>query len=423
MASSRFIAFLIFLFLLQFDQANAASLRSSCRMQAGAPRTISGNAVNDRLPIASVSKIMTSWWIVSSRGLQYRFETKFHIIPVENGKFDVHVQGSRDPYFGKESLHFAISELNKHGIKNIRNFTFDENFKFFRDVTSASVAHGFYTPSSPSPSRVLSELKAMGSLTSGYDTTLKSAQSRKIDMVKSPVFTVENIAFLSQHQFDQVPELIFVMRSAPLLAILKEMNRNSNNHAANQIFEHLGGAEAFREYVLAKLGIDQNDMLFYNGSGDRVDLPTGKAYNEATCAATLKVIDDLRVELTKGKKKLEHVLAVIGRDTTSTAHKLYNNSLTAASVLAKTGTVNPAVTLGGLVHSKSGDYVYMFNVATSGGSDWSNGRNIIRSNLTSLVRQLGGAKPIRYSAPPVFLSFDNDSKFRLQIDAVAELQR
>lgn len=423
MASSPIITFLILLLLTQFDQANAASMRSSCRMKAGAPQTISGKAVNERLPIASVSKIMTSWWIVSSRGLQYRFETKFHIISLEDGRFDVHIEGARDPYFGKESLHFAVSELNKLGIKEIRNLTFDENFKFFRDVTSSSVAHGFYTPSSPSPSRVLSELNAMGSLTSGYEATFKRAQARKISMVKSPALAVETISFRSKSTYDELPDSTFVMRSAPLLTLLKEMNRNSNNHAANQIFEHLGGAEAFREYVLSRLGIDQNDLLFYNGSGDRVDLPTGKAYNEATCAATLKIIDALRVDLAKEKKKLEHVLAVIGRDTTSTAHKIYKNSLTTGSVLAKTGTVNPAVTLGGLAHTKSGDYVYMFNAKTTGGSDWTNGRNLIRSNLLSLIRQLGGAKPIQYSAPPAFLSFDNDSRFRVQINVIAELNQ
>lgn len=413
----RVLAFAAILSIASIEPASAARIQSSCRMKAGDLKSITGSSINDRLPIASVSKVMTSWWIISSRGLRYRFETKFRVTPLEDGRYDVHIEGSRDPYFGKESLHFAISELNRYGVKNIRRLTFDENFKFFCDITSSGVAQGFYTPRSPVPSRVLSELKSMKSLTDGYDATYKRASARKIAMLKEPVFVTEEISFKSQADALELETsaATLVMHSAPLQVLLKEMNRNSNNHAANQIFEHLGGAEAFQAHALAALGLDETDLRFLNGSGDRVDLPTGKAYNEATCGATLKIIDSLKTLLSKENRSLEHVLAVIGRDTSSTPHKLYNNSLTAGSVMAKTGTVNPSVTLGGLAHTKTGPYIFMFNAKTTGGSDWSSGRNLIRTNLLSMMRALGGGKPFQYSTPASFLSFDAHSRFASQV--------
>ena len=132
--------------------AQASSLAAFCTLKDGdGPDTAKIEQFNadKRLPIASVSKVMTGWYIVASKGANYRIPTSFHVTPVENDLYDIHIQGARDPYFGHESLQFAISELNKLGIKKVRRLSFDENFKFFWSVTSDIVTRKHYFNNEP----------------------------------------------------------------------------------------------------------------------------------------------------------------------------------------------------------------------------------------------------------------------------------
>lgn len=394
------------------DAFSAARLASFCyaRETEGRMGEIEGTNAQKRLPIASVSKIATAHWLIVAKGLEARFETRFHIISVGAGVHDVHIEGSRDPYFGKQSLHFAISELNKKGVKKVRTLSFDENFKFLWEVTGSGAAQGYFTPLDPKPSTVVAQLRAGGSLTAGYATTLSQARAQGIQLVASPSFAVQTIKHVAKVDFKAPPEAkSFAMKSATTLPLIKEMNRNSNNHAANQMFEHLGGQNAYPSFIKARLGLEEKDIRFLNGSGDRYMTSTGKIYNEASCAAVLKVIHDLRVELWKADKGLTNVMAVAGGDANSTVAG-YNNSLTTNALIAKTGTINTDITLGGLVLTKQGNFYFMYNIATDGPADWPQARAMIRQKLIEWVRGLGGGKPLGYKQIQ-FMSFDAGSNF------------
>lgn len=377
-------------------QANASNVKALCFSNASNPALVEGVRTQDRMPIASVSKLLTSHWIVKEKGTDYRFRTVVYLSPASNDSYDLHFQGSRDPYFGAEKIHYMISELNKRGIKKIRNMTFDENFKYFwfadDPESSRSIAVGFYVNSDPSKEKVLSQLKAYSKLTAGYAETLEKAKKLKLEMVENPEFTVENIQFLSKNEFSQVSgSQIFSIASRDLKTILKEMNRNSNNHAANQIFEHLGSAKAYSQFIKNSLGLTSKEILMLNGSGDRVDTAQGARYNEASCEATLKIIIDLHEELKKNKSLFGQIATIIGTNSGS-ATNLYSNQSTNHSVVAKTGTVNPSVTLGGVASTQKGLVYFMFIVDPKG--SFSTARQTIRTQLIDLIEKNGGPKPV-----------------------------
>lgn len=389
---------------------------ASCYVALNDPDNIKGENIDVRLPLASTSKLITSYRAIKEKTVNYKFQTVFYLNKVGDGLYDLHIQGSRDPYFGAERFHYAISELNKRGITKIRNLTFDQNFKFFwfvDDVDSNnSLAGGFYISAlDPRPDTIKSQLKAYRSLTQGYAETLAKAAKVGVKMIPNPVFTVQSIEFqaLEDFKYDSVKMVqSYVVNSPPLSNLLKEMNRNSNNHAANQIFEHFEAFGKFSDFIKKNLNLDKSSIVMHNGSGDRVDTAQGARYNEASCSSMLKILMDMHKTLLLQKSSLTKVATVIGTNQ-GTATGLYTSDKTSDAVVAKTGTVNPAVTLAGLASTEKGLVFFMFNVKTIGtAQSWGAGRSLIRQKLNKMMNQFDGKVRLKASAFS-FISFDGQS--------------
>lgn len=392
--------------------AFAAKINASCFTNLDADGKIEGVNITKRIPMASVSKLVTSHWLLKSKGLDYQFPTQIYVEEVSKGLYDLHFQGSRDPYFGAERMHYVISELNKRGITNIRNLTFDENFKFLWFVDDPeslgvkNIAVGFYVNSQPSPQTVMLQLKREPSLLSGYSETREKAKKYNVDLVKSPVFKIKNFEYVASSDFrESSNQKVFIIYSASSANLLKEMNRNSNNHSANQIFEHLGSSEKYSDFIKEDLGLDKSDIVMLNGSGDRNDTPEGAKYNEATCEAVLKIIIDSHKYLIAHKKNLGAIATIVGTNP-GNATALYNNDVTKDAVIAKTGTVNPSITLGGVASTKNGLIFFMYMVSPEGSR--AQARGIIRTEITKLINKNGGAKPVNGQSFS-FFTIDKDS--------------
>ena len=389
---------------------------ASCYAPLNQPTNIKGDNVNVRLPIASVSKLITSYWAVKEKTINYRFQTVIYLSKVDQKLYDIHIQGSRDPYFGAERLHYVISELNKRGITKVRSMTFDENFKFYWSIddrkNNKNLASGFYLARDPVPEKVTSQLRAFSKLTEGYQETFERAAKNGVKMVEHPDFTVQSIEHLSSEDFKTAATettSMFVVHSTPLVNLLKEMNRNSNNHAANQIFEHLENEKKFSQFLFKSLNLDMKSVVMLNGSGDRVDMVDGPRYNEATCSAMLKIMMDLHTTLLSQNSSLAQVASITGIDSDSTASHLYNTDKTEGAVAAKTGTVNPAVTLGGVASTEKGLVFFMFNIKTQGnGKSWAKGRKEIKEKLEELMDKFEGGVKLKAKSFS-FISFDKQS--------------
>ncbi len=398
----------------------AGQLRSTCYRADLEGQVTEGAHLNDKIEIGSVSKIFTTYWAVSTFGIQHRFETIIYAWPLKNNdsnhEWDVHFVGSRDPDFGKLSLQFIFAKLNEHGIKRIRHLSFDENFKYIDDPRSGATAESFLRTSDPQPTTVVSRLKAaVKSISSGYPQLVKTMSTRySINLPRVSSMSVANIRVLDAKEISSASlqaATMFSYHSRPLLPILKEMNRNSNNYTANNIFEALGGKNSFRSFLQQKLDLDERDAVIFNGSGDRYDenLRLGH-YNESTCETILQVIHGLRSVLKNSGLglSLQDALAVVGKDQGATVN-IYENDLTKGAVIAKTGTVNPTVALAGVANTKEGAILFasMYGPANTAALRRT-GRAQIGNFLTQLVRTKGGGVPVEYSQKIVF-PLDKDS--------------
>jgi D-alanyl-D-alanine carboxypeptidase len=402
--------------LFQGLHASAASLRAECFVAAKNGSLVEGLHIDQRLPIASVSKVLTAHWAIAALGKDYRFQTKIHITPLAEGGVDVHLEGGNDPYFSLPQFQYLATELNKMGITRIREMTFDEDMQFLMDARRSEVAIGHWLPNDPSRDRVMKNLRAaVTNIKSNFTVHAKEiSESAKIKMPKTVELKVGNIEFRPQVEYQkQETTKSYTMKSITLDRILKEMNRNSNNYSAEVIFRHLGGVEKYHEFIDSRLTIDREKLRFVNGSGNRVDHETlGAQYNEASCSTVLRVLVDLESILESQGGKLQDVMSIAGEDArgeSSTVTRIYSNDSTTSAVIAKTGTVNPVVTLAGLGSTQQGEIYFTYIMGTNGSrADWTAGRGEIRRRLISMMNENGGAKNLEYTAYP-FVEVDQGS--------------
>lgn len=417
----RILPALIITAFLSGWSAQGATLDSYCFYGLGMNQRPSGQNFDQLLPLASVSKIMTTHWALAQLGSQYRYPTIVHLLQTQKpGVWDIHLTGSRDPFFGKENLHFLISELNKMKITKIRYFTFDEKVKIYWEVRSGGRAIIEYPLNAPEIETVLSELTSHSPFLSGYSATQTALSKVGIELFKKPQFSIEKIAYQSSFSFANsqrrfMPQMTKTLFSAPLVEILKEMNRNSNNHAANQIFQSLGGPNAYRRFAWEKLKLASTQIQFVNGTGapfvangTTTPLLIGgkKTYNVATCATVLKVLASLDRELKKQNQSYEDIFAIPGERNSNTLDGTYASDDLIGVLMAKTGTVNPSITLAGIASTKAGHVLFSYHMGIietenegRRGADQAQARITIREKVTEMIKKkYGGGQPVKIRA-------------------------
>lgn len=383
-------------------------MNSMCYLESAAEKSIRGENVQTKFELASVSKIVTSYWAVSQLGPTHRFATMAALDPVGPDLYDVHIVGSRDPVFGRDMTHLLLSELARAGVRKIRNLTFDENFYYFYQVQSRPTWSVL-----PTTNEIAQQLKSHLKYTPEYFTTVRIAKSIGIELFARPLISVENSFYLPASQFKSDKNTRFVsVISAPLFNQLKFMNRVSNNFIADHLFFGLGGAEKFQQFLKEKLDLKADDIKFVNGSGDSVirqdyKNKTYKVYNESSCESLIKVIVGLRRALSRYNQDLEDVMAVSGKDQ-STLGGRYSGEISSDALIAKTGSVNPAITLAGMISTEKGDVYFGIMYHTDGPSQWSYARNQIRNKILQLINKYGGKDELNYT-PTKFLPFDKKS--------------
>ncbi len=415
--------------------SQAASLDAYCFYPIGAKDPAVGKDLAQLLPLASVSKVLTSHWALVERGPNYRFPTQIFLRPVMDGRWDIHLAGSRDPYFGKENLHYIISELNKMNITKIRNFTIDEKVKLYWDVR-----RGFFTSTaqalnSPTWQTVLSILRQHSPFLSGYAASRAELKKVGVELVAKPTFTVEKISAMPSSQYNSLfrsdlmslaTGITRTFYSAPLVELVKEMNRNSNNNAANQIFQSLGGPNAYRAFIQRRFGFGPMQIALVNGSGapfvengetTPLFVNGQKLYNRATCSSVLSIMNHLYRVAKFYKFSFEDIFAVPGENNSNTLDGVYGTDALDGVLMAKTGTIDPTISLAGLASTKKGDVLFYYNMDINGNSagqiarDQRSARYMIRDKVTELIQmRFGGGRPVeieRYAGTSFHFGFSS----------------
>lgn len=410
---------------LMASTASAAELFYTCTaFDPADPKTVTGKNVDTLYPIASVSKVMTAYWALVKMGGDGRFKTQFHVRELPNGAVDLHLEGSRDPYTDQAMFQFAVGQLNLRGITKVRALSFDGNFKFRRDLRGLKTASSYLENAEPFPKTVKYQLDQMlAALNADYEFVRVKAAAVGVALPAELKLVVEKTEFL-----EKVSEGFarrHTHQSPPLRVLIKEMNRNSNNHAATQIFEALGGAGEFKKFASEKLGLGPKQLVFYNGSGNRLDLvgPSPKdpaqttkksVYNQATCRAVMKVTQALQEESDKQGFGIEQFLSVAGRATPGQEPGNISRYLTPETegrLVAKTGTVAAAISIAGLVKTSKQPlyFAHVYKTAYSN-EDWEDAREKLKGDIGAMMAGLELGAPIQY-VPPPFTQFDAISAF------------
>jgi D-alanyl-D-alanine carboxypeptidase len=384
------------------------SLNSMCYMLDKPGSKMQGDHSEELFEIASVSKVVTSYWAIRELGPQFKFRTRIHITPVGHHLFDVHIQGSRDPFWGRQLTHFLFAELNKIGVREIRKLTFDENLIFRWSVISDSV-----DPMEPSAQEIEGALERhLKSLATEYPRTRREAAALGMKLPNVLSLKTQSVAYLPTLDVKLASETVsYALRSAPLYRYLKEMNAVSNNHVADHLFDYLGGPGKFKNFIQRDMNLDSTDIQLVNGSGNSVvgtKVSGGgvKEYNKASCDTIVRILMKMQAELrNKSGLELKDVMAVSGADqgTLKPRFDSIRNGM-----VAKTGTVDPAVTLAGMISTAEGDAYFGIFMGTSSPADWNNARDRVRQKVLDLMTHFGGRKSIRYTARD-FMPFDQNS--------------
>lgn len=392
------------LLISSFASAKVA-LNSACELKAS-NKEIQGTNIDQKFPLASISKVVTTLWAVEALGPDYRFQTKLHVKETaKQGSYDIHIEGSRDPMFGRNMGYFLISELNRKGIKNIDRLTFDQNFLLAWLAEEKPLIAGNTPKYDTVEARAaVVETTIRNALATdvnkdSYARLKRAASQLGINMVDSPNISIGSIKYVHKNQFTaQEGSKVLVLKSSPLRTILKRMNNQSNNYIADNIFWNLGGTQKFNAYAKQALEADQADFSFYNGSGNNEGSVKSPIYNNATCEFMIKSLARLDDLLEKKGYGLEHVIAVASRDYDSTV-KNYGGNMAGATI-AKTGSVNKAKTLAGAINTAQGPVYFTILMHTDydlNRSDWGNANRQIKDRLSRLINKYSGPRPIKYN--------------------------
>ncbi len=392
------------------------ALNAECYMKADSDnKDIQGTDFEKEFALASTSKVVTSFWAINKLGAKYRFTTRFHVTSVAADTYDVHIEGDADPYFGQQMMYFMISELNKQGIRKIENLTFDENFFINWNVAEKKAQSArSYTPQPDSVRHALESSLVTGKVNgANYKNLSQQVKAQAgITMVANPSLQIRRANFVRSSNFTATENTkTFALHSAPLYRYLKFMNLHSNNYMADMLFYKLGGREEFKKFAQTRLDIDDSDISFVNGSGDSVYEANTKLYNKASCATMVKVLYAMKGDLEKQGLGLQNMMSVAGTDN-STLGGRYAGLQNA--VIAKTGSVDPAIALTGMISTGQGQLLFAVMMKTGGPADWTNARNQIRSRVSSLISSNGGTSKFKYTADSI-LPMDRNSGLAIEV--------
>lgn len=388
----RPMLFLAFLWM-QATALAAVSVNSTCELSP--QNQMSGKSINDSFVIASLSKIFTSQWALEKIGPQFQYETTVHLQKNADDTFDIHIQGDGDPTWGREMMHYFVSELDKIGVRKIRSLSFDENFfiswrakakvieekNYFYDFTDLAGAET-YIPSTTDVRDTL--MRHFIPRTAEYLVSYENARRAGIEMIENLTISApKKVELVHSSQFSNAKySQTFPLRSLPLFQIVKLMNVTSNNYLADMLYLQLGGETQFREYLKTNsLTSHASAIILKNGSGFPIKNGEKKFYNQSSCAGILESLSSIDRLLKKQNIGLESVFPV----ATSDKSTLDKYELPPDVMIAKTGTVNPTIALAGMVLTTDGPLFFSQLIKTENQQDWTDARARIKKYLMSLL--------------------------------------
>lgn len=272
-----------------------------------------------RIIPASVSKLYTFDFALSKLPMDFRYKTTF----VVSGK-TLYINGGKDAHFVPAHLRAVLEDIKKEQPKLVINrFVFSPDF-YFNWVTK--------------PKDVQMAL-------------FRAAKATKLSIVAPKISVV-----IGSAPFKGTGPT-YTFESAPLPALVKQINDYSTNVSADALFNYAGGSTAFAAYMEDEYGAGNDEIRFTTGSG-----LTG---NYTTCELTLRVLEHLSDFADKHDISITDLMSVPTIDPGVLSKRVIDAEY-AEALVAKSGFVNYHHTLAGAINTKQG--LAFFAIFTKYGS-------------------------------------------------------
>lgn len=371
---------------------------SFCYAKEDAP--IQGYNIDKPVKIASVMKLLTTFWAVETRGVDSRFET---LVTIQKSNKEIHIAGSRDPFFDRYRLGLLLADLNRMGIKEINRITVDSNFWIDYGALDflqwAPAAHATNHAGTSLAARDIKQKIIDGFNTATWSKSTKALYADRAKEGGRPQLppTVE----MKVDAVDIVPSnplagkpgaVTYVLRSAPLKMYIRKMNILSANPMADELFASLGGIRGFQSYMSSRFGTTLNFSEVSSGSGLPVEQNGVRKDTEVTCRTVVSLVRRLDRDLEKQGQDLADVMMVMAKDNGTMKEK-------SGGVIAKTGTVNGGKNLAGVENTASGEVyfgIFLQGRAAGGGRGSKNIRDALTTFQMSFNPKSYNASPLRF---------------------------
>ncbi len=321
-----------------FDGASSHSLSGRVESLSGGFTYFSWNAGVGKIP-ASNQKMWVTGAAYHYLGEDHRFETDIHY----NGSFSGGTLNGDLIIYSREDYTMALAYGGRGPVYN--RIVDQLKARGLRRVTGRVIAMGnFYETNYYNRS---------------YSTRLSAAASHFRTVLRERGVTVNGgSATLSG---TAVPgQSVYTYRSRTIAQAFKDLNKPSNNTYADILRAHLGhtvknrissaaGGEVMMAF-LEDIGADYPEVRVADGSG--------LSYQNRLSARTLiKMIRTLKLD--PETASWEKTLAVGGVD--GTLRRRLTQSDVRGRVFAKTGTLNPVVSLSGVIYNRHNGNTYLFS--------------------------------------------------------------
>ena len=320
---------------------------------------VEGFQVDKLQRIASLTKILTTYFASETLDLHQTFKTKIYI-----GKDHLHIEGENDPYFEEDKLLILLQSLNDLGYRSFKRVTMSRSFRFY-DQTMGS-----YKKITPEESlkRLTFYFRSANqtAIQQKWRSVQKFAEEEGIELSgHAPRVTATTVSISDINPVLNDNPHIYVHESKPLHALIKAMNVQSKNYLSQNIFELSSNIRSFTS-LMNENNIPQTSYKIHNGSGLPVINGQSRRDNQATCRVLLKIIDLLSEKLKSHNLVMSDVLAVTGgKDLGSFRERFEDYPETHEAVMAKTGTLKHTSSLGGILRSHTETPFAILNHSTS----------------------------------------------------------
>ncbi|MEY4616166.1 MAG: hypothetical protein RJB66_1126 [Pseudomonadota bacterium] len=387
---------------------------SACYLDPGANQEdIKGVNIDHQVRLASVTKLLTSYWVVSRLGPKYQFKTQFIWDPTTA---ELMIKGSKDPFFGRRRLLLLISDLNKIGIRQINKVYFDKGFRYFQGVENPSNYHTEITQHGGVSREVIAKqlMHLMNTRNWNNEDRTQFASFQKtaeVLGVKVLPFKEQDLKVLEVNFVDNDPlegragVEVFESHSPAVMNYLKILNIHSMNYPADELFYLFGGRQSFSNFLVQKLNLNETDARLFTGSGLPFRQSGDRSDTTTSCEIMIKALLGMKQELAKYKLDLPDIMMIGGIDH-GTLNGVYKQAPLKGAVVAKTGTLANALTLSGFVSTNQGRVYFGVFFQTK---NIAQARTVRNQVVMRLAKSHGGAKPLSGRSSFQFFSFGKQS--------------